>query len=115
MTTKSEYELLAEDITAIFPLIVEEKKEIVLHKGVGNRTIVSHGKEVGSMIGHIDHVPHVSFVDLSNDPSKDRFHAYASVNRRDTHGISRPVTKRLGDFSSPDDALSAIKKFHKLA
>lgn len=115
MTTKSEYELLSEDIKAFAPLILEEKKEVIVHKGAGNRTIVSHGKEVGSMIGHIHHVPHVSLVDLSSDPSKDRFHAYASVARRDAHGISHPATKRLGDFANPDDALSAIKKFHKLA
>lgn len=91
-----------------------KENEVWTHKAHGNRTLVMKGTKVGGMIGHIDHIPHVNLVDMSSDPSKDGHHAYGLKYRRGKHGIIHAVTHRLGEFASHEDALGAIKKFHKI-
>lgn len=91
-----------------------KEDEIWTHKAHGNRTLVMRGTKAGGMIGHVDRIPNVNLSNMSTNPEEDSFHAYGLKYRRGKHGIIHGVTRRLGEFKSQDDALAAIKKFHKI-
>lgn len=70
----------------------------------GGRKLVLSGNE---MVGHVDFhvgVPEV----IPND--KDRYIAYLNAHYRDSRlKIRRPISRMLGEFSSLDAAIAAIK------
>lgn len=84
------------------------------HAGNPMRHLVMKGTRAGGLLGHVDRIPNVNLSDMSTDPEKDGHHAYAVKYRKGKHGIIKGVTHRLGEFSTHDDAVAAIKKFHKV-
>lgn len=70
----------------------------------GGRKLVLSGNE---MVGHVDF--HVGVPEVIPG-DKDRYIAYLNAHYRDSRlKIRRPVSRMLGEFSSLDAALSAIK------
>lgn len=81
-------------------------------KAHGNRTLLMKGKEAGDLVGHVDIVPRVDVTTMAD--KGEGHHAYAVSKRKGKHGISHYVTRRLGEFNTHDEAVAAIKKFHKI-
>lgn len=122
---KTEQDIIAEAVE-LFAEAAESKKssigysnepgenEVWTHKAHGNRHLVMKGTKVGGMLGHIDRIPNVDMGDMSSDASKDGHHAYGIKYQKGKGGILKKVDARLGEFPSHEDALAAIKKFHKI-
>ena len=91
------------------PSLSEGFNQIKAH---GNRTLLMKGKKSGDLVGHVDVVPRVNVSDMSSNG--DGHHAYAVSKRKGKHGISHYVTRRLGEFNTHDEAVAAVKKFHKI-
>jgi hypothetical protein len=81
-------------------------------KAHGNRTILMKGKEAGDLVGHVDVIPRVDVTTMAD--KGEGHHAYAVSKRKGKHGISHYVTRRLGEFNTHDEAVAAVKKFHKI-
>lgn len=90
------------------------ENEVNVLKAHGNRHLVMKGQKTGGMLGHVDRIPNVNMADMSSDPSKDGHHAYGVKYRKGKHGIMHSVTHRLGEFPSHEEAVAAVKKFHKI-
>lgn len=95
-------------------LCEDEKSSYVLHKAHGNTTLVSTGKKVGDMVGHISVIPDVDMSTLEGPKdqvkSVDKYHAYGHGRYTTKKGFLKFTKQRLGKFDSHDDALSAIKR-----
>lgn len=91
-----------------------QSNEVKLIQAHGDRLLVMRRSGTGLMIGHVDRVPYVNITDMSADPERDSFHAYGIRLRKGKRGIPHSVTHRLGEFNSHDEAVAAVKKFHKI-
>lgn len=115
--TRSEQDIIAEGIESLFEGMDDSDdptdKEVRTMKAASDRRmLVMQGKQVGGLLGHVDKIPKINLDDMS--VVGDGHHAYVLTKRKGKHGISHHVTRRLGEFPSHEEALAAIKKFHKL-
>jgi hypothetical protein len=109
-TPSSSESLLCEEAKAS----EQKDDEILVHKAHGNRHLVMKGKKVGGLLGHIDRIPNVNLDDMSSSPETDGHHAYGLEWKTGKSGIPKERQRRLGQFPSHEEAVAAIKKFHKL-
>lgn len=87
----------------------ESFREVKAH---GNRKLLLKGDGVGNLMGHVDVIPKVDISDMSQ--SGEEHHAYGTSRRKGKHGILHHVTRRLGAFNTHEEAVAAVKKFHKI-